>query len=91
MIKYILLILLAINLITFCAYGLDKYKARKNKWRIPEKTLLLMGLCFSSIGQLLGMRIFRHKTHKWYFWVCGVVSLIIQAVLFYYFCTKYAI
>ena len=57
--------LLAANLLTFVTYGIDKYKARHNKWRIPEATLLLLAALGGSIGALLAMRVFHHKTqHK---------------------------
>ena len=81
--KYLILFLLITNLITFIAFGIDKRKAVKGRWRIPEKTLLLMGLVFGSVGQLLGMKVFRHKTNKWYFWFCGMLSLAVQIVIIY--------
>ena len=53
------------NLIVFLVYGIDKLKAKKEKWRIPEKTLLLMALCLGGTGALIGMGVFHHKTqHK---------------------------
>jgi uncharacterized membrane protein YsdA (DUF1294 family) len=66
-----------------CIY--DKKISKKNRveLRTPEKTLLLLGLCFGSIGQLLGMKVFRHKTNKWYFWFCGMLSLAVQIVIIY--------
>lgn len=81
--KYFILFLLITNLITFIVFGIDKRKAVKGRWRIPEKTLLLMGLVFGSVGQLLGMKVFRHKTNKWYFWFCGMLSLAVQIVIIY--------
>ena len=81
--KYLILFLLITNLITFIVFGIDKRKAVKGRWRIPEKTLLLMGLVFGSVGQLLGMKVFRHKTNKWYFWFCGMLSLAVQIVIVY--------
>ena len=51
--------LIAINAITFIIYGIDKWKARKNKWRIPESTLLLLAVFGGSIGAFLGMRVWR--------------------------------
>ena len=81
--KYFLAFILVMNVITFVMFGIDKRKAVKGKWRTPEKTLLLLGLCFGSIGQLLGMKVFRHKTNKWYFWFCGMLSLAIQIVIIY--------
>ena len=81
--KYLILFLLITNLITFIVFGIDKRKAVKGRWRIPEKTLLLMGLVFGSVGQLLGMKVFRHKTNKWYFWFCGMLALAVQIVIIY--------
>ena len=61
----ILYYLLAINIASFFLYGIDKYKAKKGKWRISEATLLLMAVIGGSIGAWVGMRIWHHKTmHK---------------------------
>ena len=60
--RIVLFYLLAANLLTFVTYGIDKYKARHKKWRIPEATLLLLAALGGSIGALLAMRVFRHKT-----------------------------
>jgi len=60
---YILWIWLGIiNLVTFVAMGVDKYKASHKKWRIPEKTLILLAAVGGSIGGILGMYAFHHKT-----------------------------
>ena len=65
MMKIILGYLLAVNIATFFLYGIDKYKAKKNKWRISEATLLTMAAIGGSIGALAGMRLWHHKTmHK---------------------------
>ncbi len=65
MAKYIIYLLLAINVITFILYGIDKLKAKKGKWRIPEATLLLLAVVGGSIGAWLGMKVWHHKTlHK---------------------------
>ena len=54
-----------INVITFLVYGIDKWKAKKERWRIPESTLLLLAVVWGSIGALLGMKVWHHKTmHK---------------------------
>ena len=54
-----------INVITFLIYGIDKWKAKKERWRIPESTLLLLAVVGGSIGALLGMKVWHHKTmHK---------------------------
>lgn len=54
--------LLAINIASFFLYGIDKYKARKGRWRISEATLLLMAVIGGSIGAWSGMRLWHHKT-----------------------------
>ena len=57
--------LIAINIITLLVYGIDKLKARKSQWRIPESTLLLLAVIGGSIGAWLGMKVWHHKTmHK---------------------------
>jgi uncharacterized membrane protein YsdA (DUF1294 family) len=53
---------LAVNIIAFIVYGIDKLKARKNLWRIPETTLLLLAAIGGSVGAWLGMRVWHHKT-----------------------------
>ena len=68
--------LLAINLVTFAVYGADKRRARRGAWRVPEKTLFLLPLLGGSVGALLGMRVFRHKTKHWYF-VWGVPAILL--------------
>ena len=57
--------LLGINAVTFIVYGIDKYKAKKAKWRISEATLLLLAVFGGSIGAWIGMKVWHHKTmHK---------------------------
>ena len=63
--KIIVVYLVAINVVTFVVYGIDKRKAVHSKWRIPEATLLLLAALGGSIGAWLGMRVWHHKTlHK---------------------------
>lgn len=76
--------LLIINLAAFFLYGIDKRRARKNKWRIPEKTLLMIAALGGSVGALLGMTKFRHKTQKWKFKLLVPLCLILQVVLLVY-------
>ena len=59
--------IIAINVITFIVYGIDKLKAKKGWWRIPEATLLLLAAIGGSIGAWCGMMLFRHKTKHWKF------------------------
>ena len=71
--------LIVINLVTFAVYGIDKRRARRGAWRVPEKTLFLLPLLGGSIGALLGMRVFRHKTKHWYF-VWGVPAILLAQI-----------
>ena len=54
--------LLAVNLLLFALMGIDKWKAKRGAWRIPEKTLFLTAALGGSVGGILGMKVFRHKT-----------------------------
>ena len=83
--KYILIYLGIINLIGFFSMFLDKQKAKRGKWRIPEKTLFLLAAIGGSLGTTLGMHVFRHKTKHWYFKFGMPMILIIQFVLILYF------
>ena len=57
--------LIGINIVTFLVYGIDKWKAKRSKWRIPEATLLGLAVIGGSIGAWLGMKVWHHKTmHK---------------------------
>ena len=62
--KNMVIYLLAVNFITFLLYGDDKSRARRHAWRIPEKVLMGAAVIGGSIGALLGMSIFHHKTRK---------------------------
>lgn len=85
--KILLIAYAMANIASFIAFGIDKWKAKKDCWRIPEKTLLLLGR-FGGIGQLAGMKLFRHKTHKWYFNLTAYLFIIIQIGLFILLYTK---
>ena len=73
--------LLVINLIALAIYGIDKAQAKLETHRTPEKTLFLVAILGGSIGALLGMRLFHHKTRKWYFRVGIPLILVLQIVL----------
>lgn len=75
---------LIMSLLTFFAYGVDKHKAIKHKRRIPEKTLITLGLCLGSVGAILGMVLFRHKTNKLKFKLFNSVFLILHLLLGFY-------
>ena len=79
--EIILIYLVAINLAAFFAMGLDKWKAKRNAWRIPEKTLFLLVILGGSVGGVLGMQIFRHKTRHWYFKWGFPAILVVHLIL----------
>ena len=87
-IKYLIIYLLAINIIGFFAMGIDKYKAKKGYWRIPESTLMTICLIGGGIGTIAGMYTFRHKTKKLKFSVGMPTILIAEILLFVYFILK---
>ena len=69
--------LAVMNLAAFGAYGVDKRRARRGSWRIPERTLFLLPLLGGSVGALLGMHVFSHKTRHWYFrWGIPAIFLL---------------
>lgn len=78
--ELILLYLLLVNAAGFILMLVDKTKARKNKWRIPEATLLAVALVGGSIGSLIGMKTVRHKTKKPVFYI-GIPFIIALQVL----------
>lgn len=77
--KYFLLYLLLINAVAFMLMLVDKRKAIKNRWRIPERTLMLSAAFGGSIGALCGMYTFRHKTKHLKF-VLGVPAILIAQI-----------
>lgn len=82
MLQTILIIyLIIINIVGFIIMGVDKKKAIKGAWRIPEKTFFIISAVGGSVGSLLGMFIFRHKTKHWYFVVFIPLILIAQVVI----------
>ena len=82
--SYLAYYLLAINVVTFIVYGIDKYKAKKAKWRIPEATLLLLAVLGGSIGAWMGMKVWHHKTmHKKFKYGIPAILLIQFALMAY--------
>ena len=80
--------LLAVNIVTFFLYGIDKYKAKKGKWRVSEATLLLMAVIGGSIGAWAGMRLWHHKTmHKKFKYGIPII-IIFQVALAVYLLTN---
>jgi uncharacterized membrane protein YsdA (DUF1294 family) len=69
------------NVVVFTLYARDKYKAKHDLWRTPEKTLLLSALVAGGIGALIAGKICHHKTRKWYFWLAWIVGLTVDVAL----------
>lgn len=70
-----------INLVAFCVYGKDKKRARRSEWRTPESTLFILAIAGGSIGALLAMYIFHHKTRKKAFKIGIPLILLVQLLL----------
>ena len=77
--------LILMNLIGFGRMGVDKQRARRRDWRIPEKVLFGAALLGGSVGAWAGMYLFHHKTRHWYFVVGMPLILAVQAALVWYF------
>lgn len=83
-IKLILIYLAIVNILTFVVYGIDKRRARKKKWRISESTLLWLAVAGGSVGALVGMKVWHHKTlhKKFKYGVPAIIVLQIAAVCY---------
>ena len=84
MTEALLYYLIAINIVTFLVYGIDKWKAKQGSWRISEATLLILAVICGIIGALLGMKVWRHKTQHKKFKYGLPLILIIQIILIGY-------
>lgn len=71
---------LAVNLVAFIMFGIDKSRSKRAKWRIPEATLIAYALFGGSAGCYLGMKLFRHKTLKPLFYI-GIPSIFVIHML----------
>ena len=80
--------ILGINVIAFLVYGVDKLKAKRGKWRIPESTLLLLAAIGGSLGAWLGMKVWHHKTMHKKFQYGVPLLLILQLALGAYLCIR---
>ena len=77
---------IVINVITLLMYGIDKWKAKHSKWRIPEATLLIMAAVGGSIGAWMGIKLFHHKTlhKKFKYGVPAILILQLTIIVFIY-------
>lgn len=80
----IIIYLVIINIIAFLAMGIDKWKAKRDAWRIPEQTLLSLVVLGGGIGGIAGMYTFRHKTKKPRFYIGFPLILIIEIAVVIY-------
>ncbi len=84
-----LIYLAVVNLVTFFLYGIDKWKAKRSKWRIEESTLLWWAAFGGSIGALLGMKAWHHKSRHKKFTIgvpaILIAQLIVAGILLYYY------
>ena len=85
MISVFAIYLIGINILTFLIFGADKWKAKRDKWRIPEDTLIWLAIVGGSVGALLGMYLFRHKTKHRKFQIGIPVIRLVQAGRLYFF------
>jgi len=77
---WLILYLFAVNITAFALFGADKRKARRNAWRISEKALFLSAVLGGSLGAMIGMRVFHHKTKHWYF-VFGIPAILVLQII----------
>ena len=78
--RYFVIYLAAINILTFCVYGADKRRAKiQGARRVPEKTLFALALLLGSAGALFAMRVFHHKTRHWYF-KFGIPAILLAQI-----------
>ena len=83
-----LIYLIIMNIIAFIVYGIDKWKAQRNRWRISEKMLLFIAVIGGSVGALAGMYTFHHKTLHKKFTIGVPLILAIQVMIFYLYYGK---
>lgn len=70
-----------VSLAAFCLMGVDKRRARRKAWRVPERSFFLLALLGGAPGAIAGMWVFHHKTRHWYFKLGLPFILLVQAVL----------
>ncbi|MEA4848303.1 MAG: DUF1294 domain-containing protein [Clostridiaceae bacterium] len=86
--KALLIYLIIVNIAAFAIMGTDKYKAQRNKWRVSETSIFILGLIGGGTGIFLGMRFFRHKTKHLKFTLGIPVIVIINIIMLGYILQK---
>ena len=90
MTKVILIYFVIINLVAFILFGIDKWRARNNAWRISEATLFLIALIGGSVGAKIGMHVWHHKTQHLSF-VIGIPMIILLQIILFVVITRFII
>ena len=90
MTKVILIYFVIINLVAFILFGIDKWRARNNAWRISEATLFLIALIGGSVGAKIGMHVWHHKTQHLSF-VIGIPMIILLQIILSVVITRFII
>ena len=75
--------LVGINILSFLVYGLDKYLAIKKAYHVSEYSLFILSIFGGSLGSIIGMRVFHHKTRKLLFWIINIIRLIIWSLIIF--------
>jgi len=88
MTKLLWIYLLCINLLAFILYGIDKRRAIKEKWRIPESTLLGIAFVGGAVGAWSAMQLFRHKTKHWTFKLLIPAFIVLHVVVLWFYFMK---
>lgn len=86
--KFIVIVLLILNIFGFILVSLDKYKAKNRLWRIPERSFFILSILGGSVGVYIGLFLFNHKTRHWYFMTIIPLIILAQIVFIYYLSNK---
>lgn len=90
-IEYLMIYLIIMNIVGAAVMAIDKRKAKKHLWRIPEKTLFLVSLLGGSLGTWIGMYRFHHKTKHWYFVLGMPLIFVVHIILIAYALYNYIV
>lgn len=81
--KYFIIYLVIINIVSFVTYYVDKRKAERDRWRIKERTLHLLSIFGGVWGSMLAMKVFHHKNKKPQFFIITILALILNLLVYY--------
>lgn len=87
-VKIILVYYCILNIVLLIAMAIDKMRAKKQQWRVPESTLFIMALLGGAVGGFVGMFLFHHKTKKPQFYIIYTIALVLHFALLYFIFTK---